>query len=190
MAKTIFIHLLTFIIMSLSLFAQKENSTWVFGTFVGITFKSGFPRPINVPPSTTSGDYSCISDRATGEYLFHSHNGSIITIEGNYHAASMRLSPRQHGKGILIIPDPSLMERYYSFGIDDNDFRGQGNQNLLSNTDSLYYQQVSIVKGNISVQRKQFLKDSIITGLTATRDADGNGYWLITHHRHRKVIYA
>jgi hypothetical protein len=176
--------------MSFSLFAQKENNTWVFSSFVGITFQSGFPRPIKVPPSTTHGDYSCISNRITGEYLFHSQNGGIITIDDKYHPASMRLNPSRHGKGILIVPDPSHEDRYYSFGIDDEDYRGQGNQNLLSNTDSLYYQQINTVKGNINVQRKQFLKDSIITGITATRDADGNGYWLITHHRHRKIIYA
>jgi len=43
--------------------------------------KVDYQNQLNVQPNLTHGDYSCISNRTAGEYLFHSQNGGAITVK-------------------------------------------------------------------------------------------------------------
>jgi hypothetical protein len=179
--------------MSFSLFAQKENYNWIHLDDIAVTFQSGFPRrsAVITSPFLSAWQQSCISNRATGELLFYSDNGAIVNKKNFIFPSDIYAAVPEKGRNVLIIPDPAHSDSYYSFAVTNKNI--PMSSTLLLSKDTLFHNKVHVIKGNIdniSVQKKQFVHDSILPALTGTRDADGNGYWLITHHRHRKIIYA
>lgn len=138
------------IIVSNSLFAQKEASFWYFGKNAGLDFSSGEPVSLSNGKLTTDEGCSSIADK-NGNLLFYSDGISVYTknhelmkyTNGSL-ANNLKGNPSSTQSG-LIVPNPEDKNIYYIFTVG-TEYVGE-NTNLPINPGFNYYS-IDISKGN------------------------------------------
>ncbi|MEQ3500971.1 T9SS type B sorting domain-containing protein [Tenacibaculum sp. SSH1-16] len=138
-----------FIIVSISLYSQKEANVWYFGNNAGLDFNSGSPVALNDGLLKTDEGCSSISDE-NGNLLFYSDGINIWTknhelmrySNGNL-ANDLQGNPSSSQSG-LIIPNPEDKNLYYIFTVG-TDFIG--NLPYPDNPGFRFYT-IDISKGN------------------------------------------
>jgi gliding motility-associated-like protein len=156
----------------LSIFAQKQNNNWLFGTWLGMSFNSGQMQIIPDKASDMYSPYwgSSISDKQTGQLLFYT-NGQRIWGRDNVQMLGAYLYPNINPV-TLIVPSASDSMQYYVFYSD--------------NTSTIFYALVDMrLNGGMGdvVSKGNFLTTGADIQLTAVRQKYGKGHWLITHKR-------
>jgi gliding motility-associated-like protein len=158
--------------LPLSLLAQKQNNTWLFGTWLGMDFNSGQMQVIPDKASNMYSPYwgSSISDRQTGQLLFYT-NGQQVWGRDHVQMLGGYLYPNTNPV-TLIVPSAADSMQYYIFYSD--------------NTSTVFYALVDMrLNGGIGdvVSKGNFLTTGADLQITAVRQEYGKGHWLITHKR-------
>ncbi|WP_281980278.1 T9SS type B sorting domain-containing protein [Tenacibaculum mesophilum] len=117
-----------FIIVSISLYSQKEANVWYFGNNAGLDFNSGSPIALNDGLLKTDEGCSSISDE-NGNLLFYSDginvwtkNHELMRYSNGNLANDLQGNPSSSQSG-LIIPNPEDKNLYYIFTVG-TDFIG------------------------------------------------------------------
>jgi hypothetical protein len=190
MRKITFI--LTFMLATAS-FAQNQGNIWYFGEGAGLDFNSVSPVAIAGGQTyfidgTHNEGCSAMSD-SSGSILFYSNgmtawnrNHVIMpngdSLLGNYSST----------QSSLIVPQPESDRYFYLFTTDAfccgsdlrNGFRYSKIDMCLDNT-----------FGDIMATEKNvLLADTVAEKVAATKHANGDDYWVITHKYHSNAFYA
>jgi gliding motility-associated-like protein len=180
---------LSLILVIISAFAkaQLESSNWYFGENAGINFSGGVATPINDGQLVTLEGCATISDSG-GNLLFYT-DGSLVYNRNH------QLMPNGSGlKGnssstssAIIVPVPQSRNRYYILTVDTDD------QNF-SQAEGLHYSIVDLTldngNGDVDVFEKNInLLPVTSEKLTAVKNSDDSGYWIVTQFEDRFYSY-
>ena len=182
-----YISFLIFIIYS-NCFSQNEANNWYFGQGAGINFNSASPTAVTNGQLFTLEGCSSISD-ANGNLLFYTDGRRVWnrnhTPMLNSTSPLLKGDPSSSQSGI-IVPKPGSSTIYYIFTVDM-----QAGMALLAGdadgvSNGMMYSEVDMTLdgglGGIVLARKNvFITRPTTEGLTAVKDASGNGYWVVTH---------
>jgi len=166
--------IIVILLLSHTLFSQKEANFWYFGANAGITFNSGSPTALVDGKLFTTEGCASISD-SDGNLLFYT-NG--ITIWNKQHI------PMPNGSGLLgdfsstqsgiIVPHPDNNGLFYVFTVDD-----------LGEENGLRYSIVDINLngglGDVTSDKNILLHTPSTEKITAVRHANGNDIWVVAH---------
>ncbi len=176
---------LVFLLLALSLSAQKEYANWKFGWYAGLNF-------LNNPPTVTSGSTSCAAATATqsdslGNLLFYTqlsfgagndlvlfNKNNDTLANGGYLIGSMVSQP------VIIVPrNPT---QYYVIANDADHY-----QLPFPFPPMTYYSIVdmSLASGSGSVVAKNIPMSNpgtpFVNKMTVTRHCNGKDFWLLMH---------
>lgn len=158
--------------------AQQEANNWLFGDKAGLDFSSGTPAALAGSQMTTNEGSAVMSDQ-NGHLLFYT-NG--VTVWNKNH------QPMPNGTGLLghssatqsaiIVPWPGkACQKYFVFtvGAVDNNVNVNLSYSLVDMT-------LAGGLGDVVAATKNIvLKNRVSEKLTAVRDAQGTGFWVIAH---------
>lgn len=165
-------------------FAQHERDYWYFGVQAGVHFDQGNPDVLLDGALQTSEGCASISTPHTGELMFYT-NGSTIWNK-NHHV--MMNGTGLHGnisstQSALIVPNPNKYNIYYVFTVDD-----------AGGSDGLQYSEVDMGLdnglGSVNSTKNVLLQSPVAEKLTAVRNADSTGYWVLGHSLNGNDFYA
>ncbi|WP_196892401.1 T9SS type B sorting domain-containing protein [Aureivirga marina] len=165
--------------------AQKESSNWFFGHQAGLNFNTNPPTPMSGELSTLEGCTSISTPE--GELLFYSDGTNVWNK--NHESMFPDDTPADeylHGypsstSSGLVVPYINNDDLYYIFTVDSHDAW------YLQNSVGLKYSTIDMslnggLGGIVEGQKNIPLLPITSEKITATKTADGNGYWLITHY--------
>lgn len=166
-------------------YSQKESNIWYFGAHAGVDFSSGSPTALTDGQINTQEGCSVISDQ-NGQLLFYTDG---VNVWNRHH----QIMP--NGTGLLghdsstqssiIIPKPNSLNIYYIFTTDayENKFKN-----------GVRYSEVNMDldagSGDVTSNKNILLHTPSSEKLTAARNADGSGYWVLTHGNHTDKFLA
>ena len=167
-----------------SVTAQNQDAFWYFGANAGIDFNQSPPMAIDDGQIVTLEGCATISS-STGDLLFYT-DGS--TVYNRNHVLMLNgdnlLGDSSSTSSAIIVPDPGNSDRFYIFTVDTDDQR-------FSDADGLHYSTVDMALDNGlgGVDAKNIsLLDITSEKLTAVRNFDRTGYWVLTHFQ--DIYYA
>ncbi|WP_196887618.1 gliding motility-associated C-terminal domain-containing protein [Aureivirga sp. CE67] len=172
--------------------AQKESSIWFFGENAGLDFNTDPPTPITGSLSTLEGCTSISTPE--GELLFYSDgtdvwnkNHESMFPPGTSFADKLGGNSSSTSSGI-IIPYPTDENKYYIFTVDTHDayFETQSFGLKYSTVDMTLNGGLG---GVVEEGKNTELLPKTSEKISATRTADGNGFWLITHFEDKFYAY-
>ena len=163
-----------FLILSTSLFAQKETNIWYFGIGAGIDFNSGTATAIASTQITADVGGSATICSSAGELLFYT-NGQFIFNKNH--------EVMQNGENIggttgstqvaIIVPKPGDSNIYYVFTTGAQvDHRGMKYTIVDMRLDNGL--------GGVT-DKDLFLSNEVTEKLTAIKSTSFNGYWVVAH---------
>jgi gliding motility-associated-like protein len=177
MPKKIFISLALFFLFLITAKAQlgKEAWHWQFGQNCSLDFSTGVPvigtSAINQWEGTAS-----ISDKNTGQLLFYT-DGKQIWNKNNIQMPNGfgLLGDNSSTQSALIVPKPGSTTLYYVFTCPANATLGVG----------VYYSIIDITLngglGDVTLKNKQLTAPRVTEKLTAVKNCNNTGYWIIDH---------
>jgi gliding motility-associated-like protein len=166
--------LLFIFILSLSCYAQGEANIWYFGNNAGLDFNSGNPVALNNGKLNTTEGCATISN-ATGKLLFYTDG---ITVWNKNHQIM------SNGKGLMgddsstqsaiIVPKPNSTSIYYIFTTPKE-----------GKIEGARYSEVDMSLngglGGITLNKNILLTTPVCEKLSAVKNANGDGYWVVVH---------
>ncbi|MBI5218770.1 MAG: S8 family serine peptidase [Bacteroidia bacterium] len=175
------------------------NSTqnyWHFGNYASLNFSQGYPQPEQTSAMRSYRSCASISD-ASGHLLFYT-NGTRVwnkyNVEITTNSTLLNGGPNKPTdpnfafQGVIIVPSPSDINKYYIFTVSDDPF-GSSNYNY-----GLCYTIINISGGNATIDlshRNVNMTMPIIPTtpyVTAIPRFDGNGYWIIVHGKEGSYV--
>lgn len=175
------------LLYTVSVFSQRETAVWYFGNQAGLDFNSGIAIPLTDSAMYTVEGCSTICD-SDGDLLFYTDG---TTIYNRNHQVM------QDGTGLLgnasstcssiIIPYPNHENQYYVFTVHTSDFFYNLSQGL--NYSIVDMNLDSGFGGVIPSTKNTNLLPITSEKLTATRTADGQGFWIISHFGNQFYAY-
>ena len=183
-----FILLLVVLCLSLSVQGQRRASNWYFGNKAGLNFNNGVPNPLLDGELDTIEGCSSISDEQTGALLFYTEGRNIWNrnheVMPNGDGLLGSFSSTQSA---LVIPKPGSTNLFYIFTSDVvRIYQTTGFGNGFN---------YSIVNMNLNgglgdvVDKNIELLPEASEKVTAVNAANGEDYWVITHHRQSFYAY-
>ncbi|HLO90988.1 MAG TPA: gliding motility-associated C-terminal domain-containing protein, partial [Lentimicrobium sp.] len=176
---------LLFIIINLSLFAQKEANIWYFGFNAGLDFNSGEPQVIDYNNVHTFMGTAVINDSA-GNLLFYCDGRKVYNRQHNIMSNGDNLFDDDYTvtQRVLIVKLPRSENLYYLFCV------GRGG-NGTNDKYGLWYSIIDLNQENglgMVIQRKSLLSAAYDAQekLTAVKHKDEESIWIIT----RKTLDA
>ena len=176
--------------MPLAGMAQKQGNIWYFGTRYGLDFNSGTPAIISGGMTGyTNGQLigqegcSAISD-LNGSLLFYTDNTRIFNRNHQVMPHGDSLTGHvSSGQGSLIIPKPGSNSIFYVF---TNDAHERLVPATPKRTQGFRYSVVDMCldsnRGDVIVGQKDIrLLDSSSEKMSACRDGQEDGYWILDH---------
>lgn len=154
--------------------AQHEADNWIFGNGAGLNFSTGSPVAFGGSAINTLEGSSSISDQS-GQLLFYT-DGKTVWNKNNLvmTGGTGLLGGASATQSALIVPWPNTeCKKYFIFTVSE----------MKANTDqTLSYSVVDMSSGLGAVTTKNtFLKSAVSEKLSATKDANGTGFWLVAH---------
>lgn len=181
MKKTIF--LLGILFSASNLYSQLEAANWYFGWNAGVTFVGGNPVTLTDGVLHTNEGCSSISD-ASGNLLFYTDG---ITVWNENH------QPMPNGTGLLgsddstqsalIVPRPNALGIFYIFTVDAN--AGKNGMNY-----SIVDMNLNGGMGDVTPTKNVNLIPRSLEKVTAVKNQDGSGIWVIAHPWDSNKFYA
>jgi gliding motility-associated-like protein len=181
----------TFVLVLLccqGLFAQNQNSNWVFGAGATIKFQGGTASPAGYLPISTSEGCASVSAWDTGDLLFYSDGLSIFypdgtTMEnGTNISFSISLTGNSSVQGPLIVPFPGVPTKYLVFTVDAFDALNGDTINRIA------YSEVDMTlnagRGAVVPGQKRIVIPNVEAAaemLAVAPKEDGTGYWVFGH---------
>lgn len=161
-----------FLFYSTFIFSQKEANIWYFGRNAGLDFNSGSPVALTDGQLNTPEGCATISD-SSGSLLFYTDGVNV------YNSSHLIM---QNGTGLLgnssstnsaiIVPKPNSSNIYYIFTVQEP-ATGIG----------LRFSEVDLNLngglGSVTTKNIILIDDYVTEKLTAVRDRNGTGYWVV-----------
>ena len=167
--------------------AQREAYTWYFGQGIGLDFRYSPAKLLTGRNIVTSEGCTTVSD-GQGNLLFYSEGDTIWN-------RNHKIMP--HGTGlkghfssthnVLSIPKPGDASTYYLFTVDHSGYFYTWPDADITHYQGLNYSEVNMcLDGGLgdvveSTKNKRLPGYLYSEKLTATRHADGSGYWVLTY---------
>jgi len=172
-----------------TVFAQKEESNWHFGLQAAVSFANGAPM---VQPTSmrTFEAASSVSD-AAGQLLFYSNgekvwNRNHALMPNGVTISSTGVSSTQ---GVLIVPHPGDLNRYYVFLTDDMENQlAQGLRYTV--VDMSLANGLGDVTGPVVRLPTPTLASKVAEKLIAVRHANGRDCWIVVHGWGNNQFYS
>lgn len=171
---------ISFLLIFLGSYAQKEANNWYFGVTAGISFNSGTPIPLL--NSSMNHNYGCatISD-FDGNLLFYT-NGMTVWNKNHQPMPNGILQEASIGyENCVIVPFPDNPDKYYIFTVGSCDSWNQNciglqysivDMNLYNGGDiDPLYKNISLLQSSLSIEK-----------VTAIRHANKKDFWIIVRN--------
>ncbi|MDI1307127.1 MAG: PKD domain-containing protein [bacterium] len=171
MKKTL---LIVVLFLSLGCFAQGEANIWYFGYHAGLDFNSGNPVVLTDGQLNTQEGCSTISN-ATGQLLFYTNGVSVWNKNHQIMPNGSNLfGDSSSTQSAIIIPKPNDPNIYYIFTVAE-----------LAKPDGLKFSEVDLSLsgglGDVNSNKNISLITPVCEKLTAVKNANGDGYWIVVH---------
>jgi Secretion system C-terminal sorting domain len=173
---------LSFILLPIGGFCQKEANVWLFDKSLGIDFNDGLFRSFNMSVNLDQeGATASICDKNTGKLLFFTNGRDIWNRTFSKMPNGWGLkSGKNTSQAVLIVPVPQSNDQYYVFTTKSiNDPYPEGETGL-------YYSTVDMSLNNglgnvISASKNVPILYNASDKLIAIPHSNERDYWLITH---------
>jgi gliding motility-associated-like protein len=171
-----------FFILSMAVNAQKEASHWYFGNGVALDFNYGYAKAVNDGQLYTSEGCGTISDNK-GRLLFYSDGITVWNSDHLEMANGTGLGGAASStQSCIILQKPGSEYLYYVFTADE-----------LAGPKGLEYSVVDMSLndglGAVTV-KNQALLSPISEKLTAIRNKNGKGWWVLVHQWNSDVFFC
>jgi hypothetical protein len=169
--------------------AQNQNNNWCFGDKAGLTFLNGNPQAFTSSQMTSIEGCASVSDPVSGNLLFYSNGLQVwdannnVMPNGNGLLGGPTTSSTQ---GVFITPYPGKAKLYYLFTLDET-INGGANGFRYSVVDMGLNNGLGDV---ISSQKNILVQTNSTERIAATTNANGTGYWILTHERNNNCFKA
>jgi hypothetical protein len=151
----------------------KEAWHWWFGQ-AGIDFSQGAPIAHPGVIGYLAGAVATISDKNTGQFLFLTDGVSVQNKAGYTMSNGTGLLGDYYTCQTLIAPHPGNSNLYYVFSVDK-----------LGGPKGIHYSIVDMSQsgglGKVITKNKVLALPRMTEKITAVRQCDGIGYWIVTH---------
>ncbi len=165
------------LLLSTSLFAQREADNWIFNGGAGLNFTTGDPVPlyINSPVGFHSG---AIMSDTMGNIQFYFDGNTVYNRNDEVMLNGDGMLPVHNGtwaQAAIAFPKPNSDIQYYIFGITDYQF-----------PDGIYYSIVDMTLdeglGGVTAVKnvKLTAANNAAEHLFVLKNSQGDGYWVIT----------
>lgn len=187
---------ISYVLLSIALFAQKEANVWHFGFGYGLDFNSGEAVEITGSMYTNEG-CTAYCDSA-GTLLFYSNGGGRIPSSGQdpghiwnrnhevmYDMQGIEGGGFSAAQSSVIVPAPGEPNVYYLFTVDEVEHYVDATPEILAlqpNGRGFRYFKVDMSLNNglgDVVEADVPVYDYSQEGLCAIRHANGNDYWIL-----------
>ena len=177
--------LILFALLPTLAWAQKEANHWYFGIYGGLDFSNGSPVTDGNSAMATDKGCAVISD-TSGNLLFYANSGDLSLFSSSYSGVVCNRNHQVMPNGYLgdtcglgstfqstlIIPKVGSQRQFYLFTLDD----------IWGLNRGLRYSIVDMTLdgglGDVKFKAVPVV-DSVLTGMAATRHANGTDYWLM-----------
>ena len=165
------------LIFGTTITAQLQNTNWYFGDFAGLNFNDGTQAPTLLLDSNMNADggSATVSDD-TGNLLFYSNGVNVYNRNHQLMPNGSGLNANfEVSQSVVIVPDPSNVNKYYVFTNKGNEQMGSG---------GLFYSVVDLTLdgglGDIEAATKNtMLHNDVSQKMTAVSNPGDNTYWFI-----------
>ena len=172
----------------------KRTHNWLFGSAQGIDFNCIPPSPIQTAKNNIHEGSACMSD-SNGELLFYT-NGKMVwdKIHLQMPNGSGLMAGDQSAQPAMIIPNPANPNRYYIFTTPYYGWQGAVN-GIHPVNGPLTYSEVDMTLNSgygdvITATKNTMIEDSILQHITAVKNCDETGYWIMVHKYNTNQYYA
>jgi hypothetical protein len=169
--------------------AQNQNNFWVYGYQAGINFNTTPPSYEGGFAIQASEGAASVADPVTGELLFYTDGATVWNASNN---------PMPNGTGLLgsssgelssttaavICEKPGSSNQYYLITVDEQFSNGGVRYNVVDMTLNGGLGDIVAGQKNISIFATTSEKLCIVP------NAQGNGFWLLTHDLPGESFYA
>ncbi len=156
-------------------FSQGEKDWWYFGFNAGLHFVNNVPIPLNNGKVNTKEGCATISD-LNGDLLFYTDGITIWTKNHTTmpNGGGLKGDPSSTMSS-MCIPLPGSVSKYYVFTTP------------AKAEDGLYYSIVDLTLNNglgdvVAGQKNVMLLDRTCEKVTAVKNANNTGYWVLAHY--------
>jgi hypothetical protein len=181
--------LLMLTVSSLIVSAQNQNNFWVYGYQAGINFNTNPPSYAGGFAIQASEGAASVADPITGELLFYTDGVTVWNANNN---------PMPNGTGLLgsssgelssttaavICEKPGSPSQYYLITVDEQFSNGGVRYNVVDMTLNGGLGDIVAGQKNIPIFATTSEKLCIVP------NAQGNGFWLLTHDLPGETFYA
>jgi len=169
--------------ISLKVFTQAQNNTWIFGTNAGLDFNTTPPQPIVSSLIALEGTAS-VSD-VNGDLLFYTNGVTIWDQNGNpMPNGDNLLGGSSSTQAALIVPMPNSCKKYYVFTTEDH--MGSG---------TIRYTVVDMCLNNglgdvITSQKNILMTSNVTEKLTSVLHSNNSDVWILGHYLSNNEFFA
>lgn len=174
----------------------KRINTWIFGAYQGIDFNCIPPKALDYKrfDDGISEGSACMSD-ADGNLLFYTNGKKVWN---KYHTRMPNgiglMAGSQAAQPSIVIPHPSNPSRYFIFTTPFYGFEN-GVTDMHPLNGEFTYSEVDMTLdgglGDVIVGNKNtVLEDSILQHVTAVKNCNGTGYWVLVHKYQTNQFFA
>jgi gliding motility-associated-like protein len=164
------------LLLSSSLFAQREADNWIIGEWIDVNFTSGDPSVSFVGPHDESGFEGTSMSDSLGNLLFFYGMEHVYNRNGQVMQNGDNILPEWHdsGKHVITFPKPGIDSQYYIFGVASNKWGG-----------GICYSVIDMSLdgglGAVTSEKNIHLEaaNSAQGGIFALKNATGDGYWVV-----------
>jgi hypothetical protein len=164
---------LYFLLVTLALKSQKENSKWYFGYHCALDFSASGPTVLPTSSIYAAEGSASIAD-SSGNLLFYTSGDTVWNSLHNVMAnGDLLLGKKYASQPAIIVQQPGSASNYYVFTLDH-----------LADTNGFRYSVVdmSLAAGLGSVTAKNvMIYRPAVEKLTAVKHANGQDMWIVTH---------
>lgn len=178
--RKIILSLILILLFSANSNAQKEGNIWYFGHFAGVNFNTPVPSMLGNSKMDTNEGCASVADK-NGNLLFYTDG---VTIYNKNHAVmdnggNLSGNPSST-QSAVIIPHPADKNQYFVFTV-------------AAEVGPLKYSIVDITRqsglGGVTAKNVSLLERST-EKITAVKNADNTGIWVIGHEFGSDKFYA
>lgn len=171
MKKTL---LIVVLFVSIGCYAQGEANIWYFGNKAGLDFNSGAPVVLTDGQLNTFEGCATISN-AAGQLLFYTDG---VTVWNKNHQIMPNgtglLGDPSSTQAAIIVPKPNNPNIYYVFTVTE-----------LAHVEGVRYSELDLSLngglGDITSNKNKLLLTPTCEKITAVKNANGDGYWVVIH---------
>jgi len=178
------------LIISFSVFAQKQADNWYFGNYSAVSFTSGSPAALTNSAMVAWGGCASISD-SSGNLICYTNGSTVYDKKHNIMSNGANLMGDfqygNYGPSVIMVPRPGSNTTYYIFSINRNN-------TATGYPDALRYSTVitTLNNGDGGVINRNYIlsQKTFDAKITAVKHVNGVDYWVIVHEFNTNKFYS